>query len=252
MAEGDQTSLARFTSRWTRLMSGISTLLASSSSQKFIEAAPSWTMNLRIDTIWLISPFSFAAVTLILITLRPLEVFQALYLIPIATLSRKGIAAGLTGATVAVGCQSATQVINHGRIVTPGNEEYLFAVWGLFLVAGVVTPLVFSRLNQQDSDGSDAQTAVDDSNTLADIGRLFATRIHNDGLYSAVALRVSEMIPFSRMAINIIDEDSGTFETKHISTVVFPRRQFKNQAIENTIIEHMAPRFSLCSSTPQA
>ncbi|MCH8310503.1 MAG: PAS domain S-box protein, partial [Chloroflexi bacterium] len=183
------------------------------------------------------SGFSYVAVSAFLVTLRPVEVFQALFVVPIVMLSRRGFVPGIAGAFTAIGFQSASQMIVHGRIVTPGNEEYLFAAWGIFIAFGAIFPFAFKHSDPRPTDRSDIQTTSEDHTILAEIGRIFVTKPHNDDLYSAVALKVSELIPFSRMAFNVVDEDNGTFDTKHISTVVFPRTYFKNQPLENTIIE---------------
>lgn len=239
MAENDQTEFERTVSRSIRLVSE-ETTTPSNSSEPTIAADVGWPLaKWRKLQYWVVISASYVGVSLLLVTLRPVEVFQALFVVPIAILSRRGFVAGIAGAVVAVGFQSATQMIARGRIVTPGNEEYLFAAWGMFFAIGAIAPYAFRYSNLRRANSSNGQTTVEDHETLAEIGRLFAMKPHNDDLYSAVALRVSELIPFSRMAINIVDEDNGTFDTKHISTVVFPRRYLKNQPIENTFVEHM-------------
>jgi hypothetical protein len=240
MAEGDQPDVGRTLSRPVGLVSVEDDPLDLSHDVDCSPQAGRSVVRLRIQRSWIIIAASYIVVLLISVALRPVEVFQALYLIPIVLLSRRGLAAGILGSFVAIALQSSAQLIVYGRLAQSGDGEYLFAAWGMFLVAGAFTSFVIKKSVSPTADSSDNHVDVDDHKALAETGRLLASKAIDDELFTAVAIRVSELIPFSRMALNVIDEENGTFDTRQISADVFSRDSLEGRPLENTFVEYLA------------
>jgi GAF domain-containing protein len=240
MAEGDQPDVGRTLPRPVGLVSVEDESLDFPHDADCSRQAGRSIVKLQIQRSWVIIVASYIVVVLISVALRPVEVFQALYLIPIVLLSRRGLAAGILGSFVAIGLQSSAHLIVYGRLAQPGDGEYLFAAWGMFLVAGLFTSYIFKKSISPTADSSDNHLDVDDHKALAETGRLLASKPIDDELYTAVAIRVSELIPFSRMALNVIDEENETFDTRYVSAVVFSHDNFEGRPLENTFVEYLA------------
>ena len=69
---------------------------------------------------------SFATLFLVLLVLRPVEPLHGAFILPIVLASRSGVRAGLAGAALAIGLESALLWTSRGAILAD-HAAYVFA-----------------------------------------------------------------------------------------------------------------------------
>ena len=143
---------------------------------------------------------SFATLFLVLLALRPVEALHGAFILPIVLASRSGVRAGLAGAALAIGLESALLLTSRGAILSD-HAAYVFATWGLFVGSGILSGILFSYLEREAAERE----------TMAEIGRIVTSSVDIGDVYQRFAERFRDVLDFDRLTIETIDVDEGTF-----------------------------------------
>ena len=89
---------------------------------------------------------AFIIVFTLLVVLRPIEALHTLFLVPVILAGAGGVRAGLAGALVAIGLESAVLWATNGTVLGIDRTPYVISTWAMFVGFGVGSPLILGYL----------------------------------------------------------------------------------------------------------
>jgi len=158
--------------------------------------------------------------------MHPVEALHGLFVAPIVLAGQRGIRAGLLAAVVAIVLQSIL-------LISQKDSDYLFAyksfvmgTWGLFVFFGILSGLFFRYISGLQRRVLQAEHKLANENkALADIGRIIGSSLKIESIFDPFSVQVKKIIPFDRIAVNLVDLGENTFCDIYHKGVDVPERR---------------------------
>ena len=121
-----------------------------------------------------------------------------------------------------------------------GAQDYLVKgqVDGKLLTRSIKYAIERSHVESALRDSEEtARRLADENAVLAEIGRIIGSSLNIDDVYERFAEEVRKLVPFDRIAINLVDLENGTYRNAYVTGTYMPARQSGDiRSLTNTII----------------